>query len=53
MAKCAVQLPKNARKAVVDKIKACTTRWISFEAAVGGFYDDMVSILQAVKEMKM
>jgi hypothetical protein len=53
MANCAIQLPRSARKSVVHKVKkACTTRWLSFEAAVDGFFDDMASILQALKEMK-
>ena len=53
MANCNIQLPTKARKKVVHKVKkACTTRWLSFEAAVNGFYDDMVSILQCLREMK-
>ncbi|KAK3107222.1 hypothetical protein FSP39_009772 [Pinctada imbricata] len=53
LANCKIQLPQKARKAVVHKVKkACTTRWLSFEAAVHGFYEDMSSILQALREMK-
>lgn len=49
MAKCTEQLPKKSRIAIVHKVKkACSTRWLSFNEAVHGCYDDLPSIMQCL-----
>ena len=43
------ELPKKSRIAIVHKVKkACSTRWLSFNEAVYGFYDDFLSIMQCL-----
>jgi hypothetical protein len=49
MVKCTEQLPKKSRNAIVHKVKkACSTRWLSFNEAVHGCYDDLPSIMQCL-----
>ena len=49
MAKCTEQLPEISRIAIVHKVKkACSTRWLSFNEAVHGCYDDLPSIMQCL-----
>ncbi|XP_052090898.1 zinc finger protein 862-like [Mytilus californianus] len=49
MAKCNEQLPKTSRISIVHKVKkACSTRWLSFNAAVQGCYDDFPAIMQCL-----